>query len=473
MKRFKVWQMCGLALALVLALAGRALAEGALNVHVGESQTLTLDYGFKEIAIGNPAVADYVVRSHSPQKSELLINGKQAGVTNLIVWDAQGNKRDEYTLKVSVRDLGAYMAQLKAVIGKADGVRFRIAGEKVVIEGEALLPGDLPRIAKVVGENNPLVVNMVTLSPITLKVLAESVQKQAGSSTVQVKAVGQQLMISGVVYNKAEADRIEQMARMYYPQVVSVLEVRQSELMAGAGEMIQVTAHFMEVNNSVIDGWSVNWSPGSTSAGSAQQTTGQGFTGAVVGTITNLFPKFSQAKEHGGARVLETSSVSVRSGEKADFHSGGEMGIPTPTQYGGTAMTFKKYGVFLNVLPIAQGNKITMKINVEVSSPTGTSPGGFINFTQSTLSTVQYCDSGDSVALGGLLSRRDTKVFDALPDGGGALFQIYGSEDFRKQRSQLVVFVTPSVLAGGAKEAHQELKGIVEEKFDTYEERKR
>jgi pilus assembly protein CpaC len=476
MKRAGRLASMALAATLALAWASMAMAAGGnLAVHVGESVTLTLDYGFKEIAIGNPAVADYMVRGNTPTKSELLINGKQPGVTNLIVWDASGNKRDEYTLRVSVRDLAAYMNQLRAVVGKADGVRFRIAGEKVVIEGEAVLPADLPRIAKVVGDN-PLVVNMVTLSPLSLKVLAESIQKEVGSQTVQVKAVGQKLMLSGVVYGKAESERIEATARVYYPDVVNLLEVRQSDLVAGAGDMVQVTAHFMEVGNSAIEGWGVNWSPGATTTGSASQgfgSGGAGFTGALVGTVTNLFPKFTSAKERGGARILETSSVSVRSGEKAEFRSGGEMGIPTPTQSGGTTMTFKEHGVFLNVLPISQGRKVTMRINLEVSAPSGTSPGGFINFKKSTMNTVQYCTSGDSVALGGLVSQHDSKIFDALPDSGsGAIFQIYGSEDFRKSRSQLVVFVTPEIL-GEAMDAHQELKGKVEESFDSYEERKR
>ncbi|MBA4359059.1 MAG: hypothetical protein C0405_15190 [Desulfovibrio sp.] len=239
--------------------------------------------------------------------------------------------------------------------------------------------------------------------------------------------------------------------------------------------MVQVTAHFMEVNNSAIEGWGVNWSPGATGTATGTQAlgTGGGFVGSVVGTITNLFPKFTSAREQGAARILETSSVSVRSGEKAEFHSGGEIGIPTPTQSGGTTMTFKQHGVFLNVLPISQGRKVTMRINVEVSAPSSTSPGGFINFTKSTMNTVQYCNSGDSVALGGLVSQRDSKVFDALPDSGsGAIFQLYGSEDFRKRRSQLVIFVTPEIL-GEARDAHQELKGVVEEKFDSYDERRR
>ena len=465
------WSMMA---ALVFACPAHAAGE-TVTVFQGESTLVNLGYKFKELAIGNPTVADYMVRKNTREGAEILINGKQTGVTNLIVWDASGKKRDELSIVVKVRDLNALLTQIKSTMGQTPGVRYRIAGGKIVVEGEALLHTDLAKLKKVVG-SSPQVVNLVTISPVALNVIAKKIQSEVGSSAVKVRVVGQQIALTGEVFGKEEADRLVTLSRLYYPQVVNLIKVKKADLDPGAGDMIQVTAQFIEVNSAVIDGWGASWSPMGTSSLSAQQTLGSGssFGGALVGTISGLLPKMSRAKEQGGARVLETSSVSVRSGERANFHSGGEMGIPTPTQGGGTTMTFKQYGVFLKVLPIAQGDKVSLKINVEISSPTGTSPGGFINFTKTTMDTVQYCNSGDSIALGGLISQRDTKTFDALPDGStGAIVQLYASEDFRKKKSQLVVLVTPTILAAGAKDAHQELKGQVEEKWDSYEERKR
>ncbi len=462
------------AAALLAVIASASLAAEAIKVHVGETTTLSVDYQIKELAIGNPAVADYVVRRSTPQGSEVIINGKQAGLTNLLIWDSAGVKRDERMVQVTARDINAHLGQVKALIGRVEGVQYRVAGDKVVIEGEVKLPQDRARIAKIVAGDQQ-VVNLVTLSPLALKVVAESIQKDAASDNVQVRVVGQSLVISGFVYSPEESKRVEAMARLYHPEVVNVLEVRKTDLAPGKGEMVQVTAHFMEVGNTVLDGWGVNWSPGATGEASGSQGLGSGassFTGSIVGTLTNLFPKFNQAKERGGVRNLETTSVSVRSGEDARLHSGGEMAIPTAGSSGQNTVTFKEWGVFLKVLPVAQGDKITLRINVEVSAPASTS-GGYLNFSKHTLNTVQYCTSGDSVALGGLISQRDSKVFDALPAGSsGALVQLYASEDFKKSNSQLVVFITPSIL-GEAKEAHQDLKRQVQEKFDAYEERKR
>jgi len=465
----------GSILGLLLFSATAVIAGQSLSVHVGESTTLNLPYQFSDMAVGNPAIADYVVRANTVGKSEVIINGKQAGKTNLLIWDKDGKKRQELAIVVYVRDLKAHLALIKSMVGPAEGITYRIAGDKILIEGQAILPKVKERIAKVVG-NSPQVVDLVTISPITMKVTAKSINDALRNPSIKATPVGQKIMLQGVVYSETEAKRAIKTASLYFPQVVNLLEVRKSDLAPGPGEMIQVTAHFMEVNNSVIDGWGVNWSPFSSSALTGQQGigTGAGFVGAVTGTITSLFPKFNRAKEVGGARILETSSVSVRSGEKGRLFSGGEIGVPISLANGGMAIQFKEHGVFLDVLPIAQNQDVTLRVKVEVSQPTGTSPGGFINFKKSNITTTQFCNSGQSIVLGGLISNRDTKIFDKLPEGAsGALMQLYSSEDFRKQRSQLVVFLTPIVLKGGARDANRELKGKVEGTFNSYEERKR
>jgi pilus assembly protein CpaC len=180
------------------------------------------------------------------------------------------------------------------------------------------------------------------------------------------------------------------------------------------------------------------------------------------------------AKENGGARILDTSSMSVRSGEMASFQSGGELAVPVAQAGGVVTVEYKEYGVFLKALPITEGSNISLKLEVEVSAPASTTTAGHINFSKSKVSTVQYCKSLDSIAIGGLISNRNSKTFDALPsNASGALVQLYSSEDFRNERSQFVVFVTPAILRKGAVEANQELKGLVETDFGSYRERVR
>ena len=465
----------GLLIAAVAALP--ASAQRTLNVYQGESAMLTLDYQFSKLAVGDPKIADYAVQSNTATGADILINGKSAGSTNIIIWDAQGTEREQVAVNCLVRDIKSLMNQIKALIGPVEGVRYRVAGGKLIIEGQVTTPAEMARIGKVVGDSKQ-VITMISISPISLRIIADTIRANLGHPAIRVRPVGQKIALEGVVYSKSQRKMAEDEAKLYYSDIVNLLEIRKSQVNPGPGDMIQVTANFMEVNNSVIDGWGINWFPlsvpGNSSVSGEKSFSGGGWTGSIIGTITNLFPKLSVAKEMDGVRSLQTSSMSVRSGDKAYFHSGGEIGLPVTQPNGSATLVFKKYGVIMSITPISQGDKISLNLDVEVSAPTETSAGGGFNFKKSRVQTVQYCKSADSVAIGGLISSKDTKTYDKLPEGvDDALFQLYASEDFRLERSQFVVFVTPAVLRSGATEANQELKGQVEDAFGSYQEKAR
>lgn len=91
-------------LSLVLSVAATTAAH-ADQVWVTMDQVAP--YAFKQdvdqIVIGNPGIADVTVRD----KSKVLIFGKAPGVTNLFLFDAEGNEIDN--LIVRVRATGSEM----------------------------------------------------------------------------------------------------------------------------------------------------------------------------------------------------------------------------------------------------------------------------------------------------------------------------------------------------------------------------
>ena len=338
--------------ALVLHLLGAlALASGTINVYVGQTTTFSVNYRVAKLAIGDPQVADYIVEKNKKSGAEILINGKRPGSTNLIVWNQAGQQIDQLTINVLVKDLDNYMKQIQGMIGDVDGLNFRTAGGKLIIEGEVSLPRDVQRIKKVVGDS-PQVMNLVTISPVSLNLIAKTIDEGINTPGIKVSTVGQKIILEGVVYSKEEKERIEKKARLYYWGVENLIETKKSDLDPGYGETIQVTAHFMEVSKNAIRGWGIKWAPGSVATVSgSQDLAGGGFAGAITGLITNLFPKYRKANERSEARILETSSLSVRSGDAADFLSGGEMGIQSINSAGVGQTTFKEYGIKVNVTP--------------------------------------------------------------------------------------------------------------------------
>jgi len=104
--------------ALVLFLSGQSPAEiPAVNVAVetGQSQVLTVGYNISKAAVGNSDVAD--IRTMTPR--QLLIIGKNPGITNLIIWD----DADQYTffnLNVAAHQHQQIMLQVRvAEIGRS------------------------------------------------------------------------------------------------------------------------------------------------------------------------------------------------------------------------------------------------------------------------------------------------------------------------------------------------------------------
>ncbi|RZI98001.1 MAG: type II and III secretion system protein, partial [Rubrivivax sp.] len=140
----------------------------------------------------------------------------------------------------------------------------------------------------------------------------------------------------------------------------------------------------------------------------------------------------------------------TRSGGEAKFLAGGQVPIPMAGPLGSTSVTFKDYGIRLNITPIVDDNNlIQAKLETEVSSidPAVTVQGipGFA--TRSTSSDINL-RSGQTVVLSGLVSENMSNAVDKFPVLGdvpvlGALFR---STNFIAGRTDLVVFVTPIVI---------------------------
>ena len=71
---------------IVLILSSVSFAAIPIDVTVGKETILNLKEPSKRVSIANPSVAEVIVIS----PSEIVINGKQPGVTSFIVWNIEG-----------------------------------------------------------------------------------------------------------------------------------------------------------------------------------------------------------------------------------------------------------------------------------------------------------------------------------------------------------------------------------------------
>lgn len=80
-------------------LSAQTTAPSDLFVGINRSNILENNKGVKRISIANPEVAEAVAVS----KTEVLINGKAAGDTSLVLWDLQG-QRSMFDVHVTLSD---------------------------------------------------------------------------------------------------------------------------------------------------------------------------------------------------------------------------------------------------------------------------------------------------------------------------------------------------------------------------------
>jgi Flp pilus assembly secretin CpaC len=173
------------------------------------------------------------------------------------------------------------------------------------------------------------------------------------------------------------------------------------------------------------------------------------------------------------ARALANPSITVLSGENANFQVGGEIPVPesfspafgsvatpaatTPGVYNSVA--FRQFGVGLAVRPlVGDMGRITIDILTNVDQPdealttlirdtTGTDPQTTA-FQTRRIETTTRLDDGQSLMLGGLISRRATDDASFAPGieripGIGWLFKSF---DIKDEDRELVIVISPAIV---------------------------
>jgi len=209
----------------------------------------------------------------------------------------------------------------------------------------------------------------------------------------------------------------------------------------------------VELAKSLSTVWGIQWSPLAADEGFefflTKELGGSGWgatTGVATATISSLLPRVERARASGHVRVLENPTVSVKSGETAQIFSGFEY--PYLVSDGLVqSVEWKDVGIGMTVTPYTQGNDVDMRIEVDVTSLGEVAPNGFQAIDKSQIVTSEFCRAGESIVIGGL-QRVLTKVaYNRIPqnDVQGAVFNLYTNKDYKKSKSQFLVFMTPKI----------------------------
>jgi pilus assembly protein CpaC len=175
------------------------------------------------------------------------------------------------------------------------------------------------------------------------------------------------------------------------------------------------------------------------------------------------------SKNNGLAKVLAEPTLTTLSGQEATFLSGGEFPIPVPQEGGNTTIEFKEFGIGMNFVPVVlDSDNINLKVAVRVDELTSTSPVvlGVQNtaevFVIPSLKSRRATSSlelkdGQTIAIAGLISDNLRENVDKFPGLGDVpiLGMLFTSEQFLKDQTELVIFVTPKMAKPIAREQMQ------------------
>ena len=154
-------------------------------------------------------------------------------------------------------------------------------------------------------------------------------------------------------------------------------------------------------------------------------------------------------EDHGWGRVLASPTLLCRSGKDAEFMAGGEFPIKL-SSFKSSEVVWKNYGILLRVKPVADANgRMSIAIETEVSAldmahAVENIPGLLTNRMQ----THFDLSSTRTIALSGLIKSDLGRQTTGLPGLSSipVIGSLFSSQDFRDDRSELIIFVTPSVL---------------------------
>jgi len=218
-------------------------------------------------------------------------------------------------------------------------------------------------------------------------------------------------------------------------------------------------------------------------SGASRQLTGSSAAGSLllsagtmVGQARELLATLNATELVSKAKVLSSPTLIATDSIPASINVGDSVptlssqGVNPGVTSGGNSLftntiTNVSTGTGLNILArVNPSGVVTMVINQTVTAPssTTTSTINSPSFSQRNVSTQVTVDDGDMVAIGGIIDETTTNSSNGIPflDRIPGLSFLFSTHSTSKQRTELIVFLTPHVIYDTHKitDATQELK---------------
>ncbi|HEY8576096.1 MAG TPA: type II and III secretion system protein family protein [Devosia sp.] len=374
-------------------------ATREMQIELNKTVLVDLPAGAAEVIVSQPEVAAAIMRT----RTRAIVQGVTGGDTNIFFLDDSGRT-------IAVLDV------------------------KVMEEPSQVGNALETALARVIPGSN------IRVESVTL-----------GDDIGEVNRV----VLTGNVMSSEDRDRATQVAIQFAGGVENVANILD---VSGAQQvMLQVTVS--EVKRSVAKQFGINLSAvfnvGTTNLLNfanvmKDQDSPHGADASFGANGNRVTSAIRALEERGALRVLAQPTLTAISGEQATFLAGGEIPYVTYEPENDEdrlkrTVIFKPYGVELAFTPVVRSNgSIGLKVDTSVSEPQAD-----MSISKREASTSVELPSGTTLSIGGLLEERSSTQVDQFPWLGdipilGALFR---SRDYQTQQTELVILVTPYLVA--------------------------
>ena len=392
----------------------------SVSLLVGRSMVLNTSAPIARVSLTSSDIADALVTS----STQLLLHGKAPGTISMFVWNRDG---DVQRYEVSVgRDLDKLTEELHELFPK-ETIDVRSNGHNVVLSG-TVSTKDVADKAAGLGatfvEKRDDVVNLLQVAP---------------TRTNQV--------LLRVRFAEVSRNALTELGMSLFTSPTGI----QNTLGRVTTQQFQ-SADFSDLSWSKADK-----SFGSDVTSASGKVTFSDFLNLfVLSEKYDLGVLIRALQTRGLFESLAEPNLVAESGKEATFLAGGEFPIPVAQGSGANmavSVQFKEFGIRLNFTPQVDGDMVHLKVAPEVSSLDFANAVLLNGFripaltTRRTATELELRD-GQTFAIAGLLNNSMNTTMQKIPGIGDIpiLGYLFRSKAAQKQRTELVVMITPQIL---------------------------
>lgn len=419
--------------------AGHRVCTLGLN----KSLIIDLPADAQDVLVSNPRIADVVVRT----SRRIYLTGVAVGQTNLFVFDEFGGTIVSLDLQVE-RDISGLEETLARLI-PGSSITVEMINDNIILWGSVQNAADARRASELAN----VFANVGAAGDAPSGADGGAAAADAGISIDLGEALGE--VRTSQVVNLLTIEGEDQVFLKVTVAEISRDTTKQlgidwnlENFQLGGGMVFSAMtesvfpANILPPNRNITGEFIQNITVPDYGGAAGEMLNARSAIGATIEAL----------EQTGLMRTLAEPTLTAISGEEASFLAGGEFPVPVRADNNGNVIVeYKPFGVSLEFTPVVLSEgRISLHISTEVSELTGdgalqvgdvTLPGLNVRRAETTLELP----SGGALVMSGLLQDQVQEVTSGLPGIRQIpiLGTLFGSRDFMRNETELVIIVTP------------------------------